>query len=295
MRNDNKPCKRAYPSFSSQAGRSKLLQQLDAQRKQYSRSWRHNANAHHAQGHYDWMAAQVAGHPRTLEIGCGVGHSTLALLKNGHQVVCVEENLHCISATQLLLSEHGFSVAVIERSTAHSLDEASYRLDYAAIVDAPRADCLIIEGDALKDPQLERWLKTQPVFDSVACWLIGTHLLRARNVLLDAALITTPLDYRVQVQHNVYALADAVLRAGGILNVIDREPTPSTQRIYASILASHRDQARGSSLDVGSLSYTPQLETPCAETMQLLEHTAQALGHEGPLTFSLCSVTSVKH
>lgn len=295
MNNENSP--RQGDSAPQHAGTHlpHALHQLEQFRREYIRNWRVKANSHRNQGHYEWMAAQVEGYLRTLEIGCGVGHSTLALLKNGHTVVCVEENPHCIASTQILLAEHGYSVAVIEREAAQSLDDNAYRLDYRDIGDAPKADCLLIEGDALGDPKLERWLKAQPRFDSVACWLLGTHNARGHNVAVDTRLMPTAFEHRIFVQNSVYELADEVLRPGGILNVIDRGQTPDTAFLRNAILDGHRDQASVTSLQVEKLEHTPYTETreEGAMGMQLTAPVPAAVP-TGPVTLSLTSVTSRK-
>lgn len=273
----------------------RALQQLDQFRKQYLQNWRVNANHHRTQGHYVWMAALLDGYPRTLEIGCGVGHSTLALLKNGHTVVCIEENPHCIAATQALLVEHGYSVAVIERGTPHSVDTNAYGLNYDEIGAAPKADCLLIEGDALNDPALEQWLKAQPRFDAVACWLLGTHDARGHNVAVDTRLMPTAFEHRIFVQNNVYELSDHVLRSGGLLNVIDRGQTPDTPFLKRAILDGHRDQASVTSLQVEHLEHTRYIETREKGAMAML-HTAPVPSAvpNAPVTMSLISVTSRK-
>lgn len=271
------------------------LHQLDKFRKQYIKQWQVNSNDHLAQGHYDWMTSKVDGYPRLLEIGCGIGHSTLALLKKGHNLVCIEENPHCISATQALIADHGYSVAVIQRSTAKDIDNNAYSLSYSAIGNTPNADCLLIEGDALKDIKLEQWLASQPQFDSVVCWLLGTHDSRGHNVAVDTSIMPTPFEHRIFVQNNVYELAAVILRAGGILNVIDRVQAPSTDFLANAMLDNHRDQASVTSLQVQSLDYIPYKQTQENGAMEmLLTVPVEAFDHDSAPTLSLCSVTSLK-
>lgn len=50
-------------------------------------------------GDYDWMAELVPGR-RVLEIGCGVGYATQALVKRGLTVLAVDSLTECLSATQ---------------------------------------------------------------------------------------------------------------------------------------------------------------------------------------------------
>lgn len=274
------------------------IHQLEVFRKQYVKSWGVNSDGHLAQGHYSWMAAKLDGYPLTLEIGCGVGYSTLALLKQGHRIVCVEENPHCITATQRLVSEQGYSVEVIKRGSPKSVDNNSYRLAYSEVGEALAADCLIIEGDALKDPKLVDWLLTQPKFDSIACWLIGTHNARGHNVAIDKSLIPTAYEHRIFVQNRVYELADRILRPGGVLNVIDRAQTPSSELLAEAMLDHHRDQASVTSLSVESLDHIPHEESEADGAMQMMLSVPQKSLDEystnASPTMSLCSITSVK-
>ncbi|WP_122518590.1 methyltransferase domain-containing protein [Pseudomonas viridiflava] len=274
------------------------IHQLQIFRKQYVKSWGVNSAGHLAQGHYSWMAAKLDGYPLTLEIGCGVGHSTLALLKQGHRIVCVEENPNCIAATEHLVTEQGYSVEVVRRGSPQSVDDNSYRLVYRDVGEVAGADCLIIEGDALKDPKLVDWLLTQPKFDSIACWLIGTHNARGHNVAIDRSVIPTAFEHRIFVQNRVYEMADRILRPGGILSVIDRGQTPSSEFLAEALLDNHRDQASVTSLNVESLDHIPHEESQADGAIQMML-TLPANGLDeyaanGSSTISLCSITSVK-
>ena len=59
----------------------------DAQ-KDYINRWKKNAEQHFKDGDYDWVASLVekSGAQRILEIGCGVGYSTLAPCRTFHPV-----------------------------------------------------------------------------------------------------------------------------------------------------------------------------------------------------------------
>lgn len=274
------------------------LYQLDRLRKDYIKSWGINSDGHLAQGHYEWMAARVDGFQRTLEIGCGVGHSTLALLAQGHTVVCIEENPHCIAATQKRVASHGYSVAVVSREKPESLGDNAYRLRYSDVENAPQVACLLIEGDALSDPKLKAWLERQPKFDSIACWLLGTHDARGHNIAIDLAMMPTSREHRIYVQNNVYEVADRILRPGGILTVIDRTETPSTQALIEKIMEHHREQASVTSLVVQRVDHVPYVASEEKGAMPMLvtfaEDTQQSLVSETAPTMSLCSTTSVK-
>ncbi|MBF8725307.1 class I SAM-dependent methyltransferase [Pseudomonas putida] len=297
-RRDLKKAKRKPASGGGSGLQPRALYQLNSFRKAYIKSWGINSEGHLAQGHYPWMAERVKGFPRTLEIGCGVGHSTLALLQQGHTVVCVEENPQCIAATRKRLADEGFCVEVIARETPVSLDENAYRLIYSEIPEAPEADCLLIEGDALNDPALEAWLERQPKFDAVACWLLGTHDARGHNAAVDLALMPTAYEHRIFVQNRVYEIADRILRSGGVLSVIDRAQTPTTQDMVEKLLQHHREQASVTSLVVQPVEYTPHVESEQQGAMRMMTtnplDAAMAFTPDDPPTMSLCSTTSVK-
>lgn len=297
-RRDLKKAKRKPASGGGSGLQPRALYQLNSFRKAYIKSWGINSEGHLAQGHYPWMAERVKGFPRILEIGCGVGHSTLALLQQGHTVVCVEENPQCIAATRKRLADEGFCVEVIARETPVSLDENAYRLIYSEIPEAPEADCLLIEGDALNDPALEAWLERQPKFDAVACWLLGTHDARGHNAAVDLALMPTAYEHRIFVQNRVYEIADRILRSGGVLSVIDRAQTPTTQDMVDTLLQHHREQASVTSLVVQPVEHTPHAESEQQGAMRMMTtnplDTAMAFTPDDPPTMSLCSTTSVK-
>lgn len=297
-RRDLKKAKRKPASGGGSGLQPRALYQLKSFRKAYIKSWGINSEGHLAQGHYSWMAERVKGFPRTLEIGCGVGHSTLALLQQGHTVVCVEENPQCIAATRKRLADEGFCVEVIARETPVSLDENAYRLIYSEIPEAPEADCLLIEGDALNDPALEAWLERQPKFDAVACWLLGTHDARGHNAAVDLALMPTAYEHRIFVQNRVYEIADRILRSGGVLSVIDRAQTPTTQDMVEKLLQHHREQASVTSLVVQPVEHTPHVESEQQGAMRMMTtnplDAAMAFTPDDPHTMSLCSTTSVK-
>jgi len=63
--------------------------------------WQHEGEAYARRGDYDWMALQVPAGSRVLEIGCGVGFGTAALLGRGATVLAVDCLEACLEATRL--------------------------------------------------------------------------------------------------------------------------------------------------------------------------------------------------
>ena len=101
--------------------------------------WEAEGQAYVRRGDYDWMAAQVPGQ-RVLEIGCGVGFSTAALLRRGLAVLAVDSLAECLEVTR-------------QR--------------------AGGGDLSLLQADvvALSDEQSATIAAFQP--DSVVCWLMG--------------------------------------------------------------------------------------------------------------------------
>lgn len=77
-------------------------------KKEYAELWNKDSLKMNANGLYNWMSNQINHYKTILEIGCGSGISTLNLLRNGHNVICVEFNSNFIDMTKKLLNENGY-------------------------------------------------------------------------------------------------------------------------------------------------------------------------------------------
>lgn len=107
---------------------------------------------------------------------------------------------------------------------------------------------LLVEGDLLEDHEL------------VACWLLGTHQFRGREIRLANYTIGSPYEFRIFVQNATYELANLVLRHHGILNVIDRGTIVDNPAILNAMKEAHRDQASVTSLEVGEVQFLEHVE-----------------------------------
>jgi 2-polyprenyl-3-methyl-5-hydroxy-6-metoxy-1,4-benzoquinol methylase len=106
--------------------------QFNAARKRYVKEWEITSTFFQREGHYAWMASQVSGNERVLEIGCGIGFSTLAKANAGHCVVVVEENPRFIDSAKSLLEQNGFTVSVSKRGlVSPATDDAHYSIAYS--------------------------------------------------------------------------------------------------------------------------------------------------------------------
>ncbi|SFT72824.1 Methyltransferase domain-containing protein [Paraburkholderia aspalathi] len=235
---------------------------------------------------------------RVLEIGCGAGHSTQALLALGHKITAIEENPHCIEATRNRLEQNGYRVQVVSRGTPKALGPAqgfTYETEYADIGVLANVDYTLIEGDVLQDTKLVAWLSTQPRFDALVCWMIGTHTYRGHSAVATARGITENGVHRVLVQNEVYDLAKIVLRAGGILSVADRLETPSTASVRDAIMQHHREQASTTTLRVDRLRHKPYAIDRVAGGITMVPTPpTDGSAVDRPYTQSLCAVTSIK-
>ncbi|MFN4325996.1 MAG: class I SAM-dependent methyltransferase [Azonexus sp.] len=101
--------------------------------------WETEGQAYVRRGDYDWMAGLLPGQ-RVLEIGCGVGYSTAALLSKGASVLAIDALPECLAATGQRTTDPGLT-----------------------LLQADLAD--------LNETQRGVIRSFQP--DAVACWLMG--------------------------------------------------------------------------------------------------------------------------
>lgn len=82
----------------------------------YLNRWKKNSEQHFNAGDYDWVANLVekSGARSILEIGCGVGYSTLALANRGIRVRAIDSISEAIESTKSLLTQFGFCVDASE-------------------------------------------------------------------------------------------------------------------------------------------------------------------------------------
>ena len=117
------------------------------------------------------------------------------------------------------------------------------------------------------DPYLASALQSSGAFDAVTIWFTGVHMLRPKNVNVQARGIKTDAAHRLYVQNATYELADAVLESGGALQVSDRGQLPDSELLRADMLRTHRrEQASVTSLRVQSLTFRPYDEPNSGRT-----------------------------
>lgn len=277
-----------------------IKDELKKGRKDYMKEWSHgNAKHFESQGYYAWMSSFLPEKGTVLEVGTGDGRATLQLLKDGHTVISVDENIECLNSAENRLKSKGYIVARIKRETlsVSDADEGTYRIKYKKISNVPaKFDVLLVEGDFLKDTHLLQWLQSLPKFAAVVCWLIGTHYARGQNELIDYLKLPNPSDYRIHVQNEVYEIADLILKPGGILHLVDRGRIINNEEL-ALLRSSHEDQASITSLIVGDIHQREYSEPKIGGTpmvAQTVDNELEHLTNSNRLLARLFSIVSVK-
>ncbi|MFL9876730.1 class I SAM-dependent methyltransferase [Paraburkholderia megapolitana] len=244
--------------------------ELASARSRYATQWEISSLHFFESGYYDWMANAVDGRSKVLEIGCGVGYSTLTLAQRGHSIIVIDENPICLKSTKERLEESGFSVTLHLRGHVENAPGERYEISYGDAPDGSLADALLIEGDMLNDPTLREWLTQTHEFDAVVCWLLGTHQYRGMECHFKDYGAADNFGFRILIQNSTYELADTVLRPNGILHVVDRGGFLDNERVIASIKESHREQASVTSLVVENVDYLEYVEPDAHNAMQMV-------------------------
>lgn len=151
--------------------------------------WEDEGEAYFRRGDYAWMAAQVAGR-RVLEIGCGPGFGTAALLQAGCRVLVVDTLGACLAA-------------VGDRCGAD------------------RIATLQADVTALDAPVRQQIMDFSP--EAVVCWLMGAPAETTGATASDGGKAVAA--YRESVHRAVAELA-ASLPEAGLLHLVDRTAIP---------------------------------------------------------------------
>ena len=147
-----------------------------------------------------------------LEIGCGVGYSTQALLKDGHKVVAVEKNQECLLKAKNRLSDY--------------------------------EEVFFVQGDIVKDEFRNQIIQNQQA-DAVICWNPGTQMdakslqyylpfMIDYGLKLDQIMQNPASSYTEMMLWHVCKMAKAM---GVPIHIIDRcgEVNESTDDYYHSL------------------------------------------------------------
>ena len=151
--------------------------------------WEDEGQGYVRRGDYEWMASLVPGQ-RILEIGCGVGFATQALLARGLTVLAVDTLAECLAATQ-------------------------------ARVQGQELGLLHAEVTALTTEQRARIEAFAP--DTVVCWLMGAPAETTGATATDAGQAVAA--YREKIHRTVAELASS-LPSVRALHYVDRTAIP---------------------------------------------------------------------
>jgi SAM-dependent methyltransferase len=231
----------------AQATTAEIAHALREFRENYADRWAVNAGSFEQDGHYEWMASFVKSERLVLEVGTGDGRSTLALIRDGHSVVGVDENTVCLDRAEARLKAAGVRVVRERRERVRATGGSGYALSYPRPVNKPEpGTALLLEADFASDATLEEWLAEVGPFDAVVCWCIGTHGAREHN---DAVGSMDDKSYRLKIQNRVYEVADRILKPGGVLQTVDRAGVVSAE-MFPKMLGAHEAQASVTSLKI---------------------------------------------
>ena len=153
--------------------------------------WQQEGEAYARRGDYDWMASQVPGR-RVLEIGCGVGFGTAALVARGLEVLAVDSLDACLDATGLRLTGH-----------------------------TPEPQFMQVDLLTLDDTQHGLFKAFAP--DTVVCWLMGAPADQTGATRGDAGQAVAA--YRERL-HRLVAEIAASLSCVRWLHYVDRTAIP---------------------------------------------------------------------
>ncbi len=102
---------------------------------QYALEWTKSSSDHKRFSDYNWIASHLNEPAVILEIGCGSGNGTEALLKKGAKVISIEINRDLLLTAESHLKACGYQVEVTPLSQINNIDLSS------------EAQCYLIEAD----------------------------------------------------------------------------------------------------------------------------------------------------
>lgn len=111
----------------------------------YAEQWDESAKYFYDTKRYHWMAEKISDYKTVVEVGCGTGYSTVALVETGHKVIAIDKNSNCLEKAKELIDDRGLGDEVI-----------------------------FVEGDIATD-EFRSFLKNQYDYDVVVCWNVGTY------------------------------------------------------------------------------------------------------------------------
>lgn len=123
---------------------------------EYSEKWNSSAEFFYNNKDYYWMVDHLCDYHTILEIGCGTGYSTLAMVEKGHKVIAIDNNPECIAKAKELIDKNGYSNDVefilYDVLNPQTLEDIGTRFSCDAI-------CCWNPGQAWNEDKLTTYLK----------------------------------------------------------------------------------------------------------------------------------------
>jgi SAM-dependent methyltransferase len=125
------------------------------EKEKYALEWNNSAQYFYDHRSYKHLTVHIRKFETVLEIGCGTGQSTLALLEAGHRVIALDQNANCIEMAKKMVEAAGYEI----KDSADDLD--------------PKSVCFI-EID-VTSPEFEINVLPNISPDIVICWNVGSY------------------------------------------------------------------------------------------------------------------------
>jgi SAM-dependent methyltransferase len=184
------------------------------QQSEYADKWAVSSEKYHDDGIYSWFEGFVNDSQNVLEIGCGVGYSTLTLLQAGHKVIAIEKNLFCIEKTRELLEKHKYQVSIA--TTSEELHQCPNNFDAILVYRDIRDLCESDLVDLAEDFNLIE-------INAVLIWLLGYHSYTGEDIN----------QARIDVENKVFFLAKNINPQNFMcVHYVDRATENSLQEKY---------------------------------------------------------------
>lgn len=182
--------------------------------EQYATEWSNSSDDHQRFSDYGWISSHLSDAEFVLEIGCGNGNCTKAILKQGAKVVSIEINNHLLNATAKKLEED-YKVTILKLSEISNISINS------------ETDCYLIEADIF-DSTLDTIFKNID-FDHVLFSFFGAapeHAAKGLGKTLESLDNQYASRYREQGTTRAYEIAKT-LNENCKLVVVDRVTQPT--------------------------------------------------------------------
>jgi SAM-dependent methyltransferase len=181
---------------------------LPMNEQQYADEWMRDAREFVSRGDYPWMAELLGVPTVVLEVGCGSGDGTLALVGRGHAVVGIEANEALLVRARANWSGAGVPVEELR-------DDPS----------EPSARRILVVAASIEDQTLDTHLAHLGI-GAIACWNIGAGPVAiARSVgrqVSDLDPKTDVPEYRRRIHQRCYELGRLLLGSEGVVHIVDR-------------------------------------------------------------------------